>query len=73
MNSTRRTSTATGALLILATIAALGAAALDPTLTGTGYLAAVVEPSQPTRRLSAPLPRGGRHKRRHRHRALPTT
>lgn len=41
MNSTRRTSTATGALLVLATIAALGAAAFDPTLTGTGYLTAV--------------------------------
>jgi hypothetical protein len=39
--STRRTSTATGVVLVLATIAALGAAALDPTLTGTGYLTAV--------------------------------
>jgi hypothetical protein len=39
--STRRTSTATGVVLLLATIAALGAEALDPTLTGTGYLTAV--------------------------------
>jgi hypothetical protein len=39
--STRRTSTATGVVLVLATIAALGAAALDPTLTGTGYLTAI--------------------------------
>ncbi len=39
--STRRTSTATGVVLVLATIATLGAAVLDPTLTGTGYLSAV--------------------------------
>lgn len=53
MNSTRRTSTATGALLVLATMAALGAAAFDPTLTGTGYLAAVA--NQPNRLAVAAL------------------
>ena len=41
MNSTRRTSIATGALFILATIAALAAAALQPSLTGTDYLTGV--------------------------------
>lgn len=41
MNSTRRTSIATGALFILATIAALAAAALQPALTGTDYLTGV--------------------------------
>jgi hypothetical protein len=40
MNSARRTSTATGALLIVATAAALAAAQLvDPVLTGGNYLA----------------------------------
>jgi hypothetical protein len=41
VNSTRRTSIATGALFILATIAALAAAALQPALTGTDYLTGV--------------------------------
>ena len=43
MNSSRRTAITTGALFILATIAALAAAALDPSLTGPGYLTAVAE------------------------------
>ncbi|HEV2930976.1 MAG TPA: DUF4386 domain-containing protein [Propionibacteriaceae bacterium] len=47
MNSTRRTSIATGALLILATIAALAAAALEPARAGPGYLTGVA--SQPNR------------------------
>lgn len=38
VSSTRQVSIATGALLIVATVAVLGASALDPTLTGTGYL-----------------------------------
>ena len=41
MNTTRRTSIATGALLILATIAVLAADALKPALTGTDYLTGV--------------------------------
>ncbi len=41
MNSTRRTAIATGALFIVATIAALAAAALEPALTGTDYLTGV--------------------------------
>jgi len=41
VNSTRRTSIATGALFILATIAALAAAALEPVLTGPEYLTGV--------------------------------
>jgi len=41
MDSARRTSIVTGALFILATIAALAAAALQPALTGTGYLTGV--------------------------------
>jgi len=41
VNSTRRTSIATGALFILATVAALAAAALQPALTGTDYLTGV--------------------------------
>ena len=41
MNSIRRTSITTGSLFVLATIAALAAAALDQTLHGTGYLAAL--------------------------------
>ena len=41
MNSTRRTSIAAGALLILATVAALAAAALEPVLTGPEYLTGV--------------------------------
>ena len=43
MNSAGSTATATGALLIVATIAALAAAALEPALTGTDYLAGVAE------------------------------
>jgi hypothetical protein len=43
MNSARRTATATGALLIVATIAALAAAAVVPALTGTDYLRTVAE------------------------------
>jgi len=38
VNSTRRISIATGALFVVATVAALVAAALVPTLTGTDYL-----------------------------------
>jgi Domain of unknown function (DUF4386) len=41
VSSTRRTSIATGALFILATIAVLAAAALQPALTGTDYLSGV--------------------------------
>ncbi len=41
MNSTRTSSIATGALFVAATLAALGAAALDPTLSGKSYLTAV--------------------------------
>ncbi|MEO7397580.1 MAG: DUF4386 domain-containing protein [Ilumatobacteraceae bacterium] len=43
MNSTRRTSIATGALLIVATFAAVAASALQPALTGTGYLEGVAD------------------------------
>jgi hypothetical protein len=38
VNSTRRTSVATGALFIVATVATLAAAALLPALTGSDYL-----------------------------------
>lgn len=41
MNSTRRAAIATGALFIVATIAALAAAAVEPALTGTDYLTGV--------------------------------
>jgi Domain of unknown function (DUF4386) len=41
VNSTRTSSIATGALFFAATLAALGAAALDPTLSGKSYLTAV--------------------------------
>lgn len=41
MNSTRRISITTGALFILATIAAVAAASLRPALTGTDYLTGV--------------------------------
>ena len=41
MNSTRTSSIATGAMFVAATLAALGAAALDPTLSGKSYLTAV--------------------------------
>jgi hypothetical protein len=43
VNSTRRTSMATGTLFILATAAALAAAALEPALTGTDYLTGVAD------------------------------
>jgi hypothetical protein len=43
VNSTRRTSIATGALFILATSAALAAAALKPALAGTAYLTGVAD------------------------------
>ncbi|HEY5248184.1 MAG TPA: DUF4386 domain-containing protein [Dermatophilaceae bacterium] len=41
MSSTRRISIATGTLFIIATVAAVAAAALLPALTGPGYLAGV--------------------------------
>lgn len=41
MSSTRKVSIATGASLIVATVAVLGASAVDPTLTGAGYLTEV--------------------------------
>jgi hypothetical protein len=41
VNSTRTSSIATGVMLVAATLAALGAAALDPTLSGRSVLAAV--------------------------------
>jgi hypothetical protein len=41
VNSTRRISIATGALFIVATIAALAASALEPAITGTDYLTRV--------------------------------
>jgi MFS family permease len=43
VSSTRRTSIATGALLIIATLAALAADPLGPALAGTGYLTAVAD------------------------------
>lgn len=45
MNSTRRTAIVTGALFIVATIAALVAAALEPALAGTDYLTGVANHS----------------------------
>jgi hypothetical protein len=41
VNPTRTNSIATGALFVAATLVALGAAALDPTLSGKNYLTAV--------------------------------
>jgi MFS family permease len=41
VNAARTSSTTAGALFLAATVAALGAAALDPTLSGTNYLTAV--------------------------------
>jgi uncharacterized protein DUF4386 len=41
VNSTRKVSIATGTLLIVATVAVLAASAVDPTLTGAGYLTEV--------------------------------
>jgi len=43
VNSPRRTSIATGTLLIVATVAVLAASAVEPALTGTGYLTAVAD------------------------------
>jgi hypothetical protein len=43
VNSTRKTSIATGTLFILATAAALTAAALEPALTGTDYPTGVAD------------------------------
>jgi hypothetical protein len=43
VNPTRRISIATGALFIVATVAAVAAAALLPTLTGPDYLAGVAD------------------------------
>src|SRR3954470_4269453 len=43
VDSTRRISIATGALFIVATVAAVAAAALLPTLTGPEYLTGVVD------------------------------
>ena len=45
MNSTRRISLSTGALLVIATVAALAAPALSPALTGPGYLVGVADHS----------------------------
>ncbi len=53
MNSARRTSIATGGLFIVATIAALAAAAVVPSLTGTDYLTTVAD--QPHRLAAAAL------------------
>jgi hypothetical protein len=53
VNPNRKTSVVTGALFVLATVAALAAAALDPTLTGTGYLVAVA--NHPDRQAAAAL------------------
>ena len=53
MNSTRRTSIATGGLFIVATVAVLAAAAVVPSLTGADYLIAVAD--QPTRLAAAAL------------------
>ena len=53
MNSTRRTSIATAGLFIVATVAALAAAAVVPSLTGTDDLIAVAD--QPTRLAAAAL------------------
>ncbi len=53
MISTRRTSITTGGLFIVATVAALAAAAVVPSLTGTDYLTAVAD--QPNRLAFAAL------------------
>jgi hypothetical protein len=53
VTSTRRTAMATGALFIVATIAALGADVLTPALTGTDYLANVA--NHPDRLAAAAL------------------
>jgi hypothetical protein len=53
VNSTRRTSIATGALFILATVAVLAATSLEPSLIGTDYLAGAAE--QPNRLAAAAL------------------
>jgi hypothetical protein len=43
VNSARKTSIATGTLFVIATVAALAAAGLEPALTGTGYLTGVAQ------------------------------
>jgi hypothetical protein len=43
VRSARKTSIATGALFVVATVAALAAAGLDPALTGTDYLISVAQ------------------------------
>jgi Domain of unknown function (DUF4386) len=53
VNSTRRTAIAAGALFIVATIAALAAAAVEPALTGTDYLTGVA--NHPNRLAAAAL------------------
>jgi hypothetical protein len=53
VSSARKTSIATGALFVIATGAALAAAALEPALTGTGYLIVVAQ--QPRRLATAAL------------------
>jgi hypothetical protein len=53
LNSTRSTSIATGALLILATFAAVAASAVQPGLTGPSYLADVA--NHPNRLAAAAL------------------
>lgn len=53
MTLTRQISIATGTLFLLATIAVLAAQALDPTLSGTGYLVAVAH--HPHRQAAAAL------------------
>ena len=53
MNTSRRTSIATGALFNLATIAALAAASVIPSLAGTDYVTAVAD--QPGRLAAAAL------------------
>src|SRR4051812_41124998 len=45
MNSTRRISITTGVLFVIATVAAVAAAALLPALTGPGYLTGVADHS----------------------------
>jgi hypothetical protein len=43
VSSARKTSIATGALFVIATVAALAAAAVEPALTGTGHLIGVAQ------------------------------
>lgn len=46
VSSARKTSIATGTLFVIATVAALGAAALQPVLTGADYLSGVAQQPQ---------------------------